>query len=177
MVEILTWVSLITGGILILMLLLSLIGGLDLDIDIGGGDVDVDSGGLGFVKGFLTFISVTTWIIKALLIGGKHPGLATVIGILCGMVALFVVSYVFKLMLKNESNVNWSMNDALYQKGKVYLKIPATEGEGIVQVTIKGAKRELKAKSFNKKEIITGAQIKIVDVEENYVLVLQEEIE
>ncbi len=177
MIEILTYVSLVTGGLLILMLLLSLIGGLDLELDIGGGDVDVDAGGLGLIKGALTFISVSTWVMKIILVGGKHPGIAVAIGVICGLLAFLLLSSIVKLLLKSAENVNWDMEDALFQKGEVYLKIPASKGEGIVHVKIKGTNRELKAKSFDNKEIITGSPVKIVEVDENYVIVVQEEKE
>jgi len=80
MITILTWVSIIAGGILILMMLLSIIGGLDLDldVDIGSTDVETDAGGLGVIKGFLTFVSVSSWIIKVLLAFDKHPGMAII---------------------------------------------------------------------------------------------------
>jgi len=55
--EILTYISIFSGGILILLLFLSILGGLDLDFDFPDGDGEVDSsGGIGIVKGGLTFI-------------------------------------------------------------------------------------------------------------------------
>ncbi|NNE27791.1 MAG: hypothetical protein HKN09_13175, partial [Saprospiraceae bacterium] len=68
MITILTWVALIAGSFLILMMLLSVIGGLDLDVDLGSTDVDTDAGGLGLIKGVLTFISVASWVMKVLLV-------------------------------------------------------------------------------------------------------------
>ena len=62
------------------------------------------------------------------------------------------------------------MNDAVYQEGKVYLRIPK-DGEGIVHVKIKGANRELKAKTRNRKEIKTGASILVTEVENEFVIV------
>lgn len=170
---ILFWVSIVTGGLLILLLLLSLIGGLELDMDVGG-DIDVDAGGLGLLKGMLTFISISSWVIKIVLATGKHPGIAILIGVACGFIAFALLNYMLVLLMRNAVNVNWSMNDALFQKGKVYLKIPAENGEGIVTVSIKGAKRELKAKSFNNKEITTGSNVKVMEVDENYILVMEE---
>jgi len=70
MITILTWISITTGGILILMMLMSLIGGLDLDfdLDVGSTDTDTDSsGGLGAIKGALTFVAVSSWVVKVLL--------------------------------------------------------------------------------------------------------------
>ena len=173
MIEILTWVSIIAGGILILLLLLSLIGGLDFDVDldIGSTDVDTGAGGLGVFKGLLTFISVTSWVIKILMTSQKHTGIAVGIGLLSGIAALLLLNYLVRAMLRNDSYVNWTMEDALYQQGTVYLKIPADNGNGIVHVKVKGANRELKAKSFDKVEISTGEPISVMDIDGEYVIV------
>lgn len=171
MITILTYVSIIAGGILILLMLLSLIGGLDLDIDIGDSDVDSDAGGLGLIKGFLTFISVSSWMVKILLAANKHIGLALSIGIMCGFAAIAVLNYIFRLLLKNESNVNWEMADAIFQTGEVYLKIPSGGGSGIVNVNINGVQRELKALSTDNTELKTGAAIKVLEIDGEFVKV------
>lgn len=173
MIEILTWVSIFSGGILILMLLLSLIGGLDFDVDfdMGSTDVDTGAGGLGVFKGILTFVSVTAWVIKVLVATKKHMALAICIGILSGIAALLLLNYLIRLMLKNDTNVNWSMEDALYQKGEVYLKIPGKKESGLVHININGANRELKALSFDKKQIQTGTAIEVMDVDGDLVIV------
>ncbi len=177
MITVLTWVSIFAGGILILMLLLSLIGGLDLDVDIdlGSSEVETDSGGLGVVKGLLTFISVSSWVIKVLLVSNKHVGLAVSIGIISGILAFALLNYLLKLLLRNEKNVNWSMDDALFQKGEVYLRLPAGTGSGIINVEINGAMRELKAKSNDGSEIKTGEQIHVIDIDGDYALVQKDE--
>lgn len=171
---ILTWVSIITGGLLVLFLILSLLAGLDLDFDIESPDpessVDGDAGGLGVIKGFLTFISVSTWVIKALLVSNKHLGIAVAIGIFAGAVALLLLNYLLKLLMSNVENVNWKTSDALHQTGTVYLKIPA-DGKGIVNVEVNGALREINAKSVNNQEIKTGETIEVVSVENDIVFV------
>ncbi len=170
MITILTWTSIIAGGILVLLLLLSILGGLDMDIDIGGDDADTSEGGLGIIKGLLTFVSVGAWMMRILLIGDQHPGLALAIGVVAGLVALFLLNYLLRVLLSNEENVNWEMDDALFQTGEVYLKVPAKDGSGIVNVDVKGASRELKARSRNG-ELPTGTSIRVVDIDGEYVIV------
>lgn len=176
MIAILTWISIIAGGLLIILLLLSLLGGLDLDIDIDGGsaDIDTDASGLGVLKGVLTFVSVSAWVIKVLLATNSHPALAIVIGVLIGLLSFALLSYLIRVLMKNNENVNWSMDDAMFQTGRVYLKIPAGKGEGIVHIGIKGANRELKARSNDDKEIKTGENVRVVDIENEYVIVTKE---
>lgn len=176
-IDILFWVSIFSGGLLILLMLLSLVGGLDLDVDLdlGSPDVETDAGGLGLIKGFLTFISTSAWVIKILIVTKQNIWLASVIGIGVGIACFLILNYIFKLLLKNDLNVNWKVEDALFQNGKVYLKIPASSEEsGIVQVEINKAIREIKARSRDEVEIKTGESIRVVDIQGEYVIVQKE---
>lgn len=172
MITILTWVSIIAGGILVLLLLLSLLGGLDIDVDIetGGGDIDTSAGGIGLMKGMLTFVSVSSWVMKVLMVGQQGKTLSIVIGILAGILAFMILNYLLKFLMKNEENVNWKMSDALFQKGSTYLRIPS-DGEGIVQIEIRGVSRELKAKTKNGTEIKTGESVIVVETQNEFVFV------
>ena len=172
MITILTWVSIIAGGILVLLLLLSLLGGLDIDVDIetGSGDVDTSAGGIGLVKGFLTFISVGSWVVKILMLNNNGSTISITAGVFSGILAFGILNYIVKLFLNNQENVNWSMSDALFQKGTTYLKIPEG-GDGLVLVDIRGTSRELKAKSKNGQEIKTGESIIVVETINEFAIV------
>lgn len=171
MIEVLTWISIFSGGLLILLLLLSLIGGLDLDIDLGDTDVDTDTGNIGILKGFLTFLSVGSWVVKIVLVLEKNPAAAFGIGLLVGLLAVFLLNLLMRILLKNQSNVNWSQDEALFKEGKVYLKIPEGTGTGIIHVNINGVHRELKAKTNSGKSIPTGATVLVEDLLENIAVV------
>jgi len=174
MITLLTWTSIFAGGFLVLMLLLSIFGGLDMDVDIGDTEVDADGGGLGIVKGFLTFLSVASWVMKILLGSEQNPAIAACIGVVAGLVAFYILSKLFKMLLRNEENVNWTINDALFSTGEVYLRIPE-DGNGLVNVTINGVTRELKAKTYNNKLLPTGTPIAVTDIEGDYVIVQEKE--
>ena len=92
------------------------------------------------------------------------------IGITAGFFALLLLSYILKLLFRNEENVNWDLDDSLFQRGEVYLKIPQL-GSGLVNVNVNGTTRELKAKSKDNEEIKTGDKIVVVGVEGDFVLV------
>lgn len=172
MIAILTWISIGAGGLLILLMLLSLIGGLDLDLDLGDTDVDVDSSGsLGLVKSFLTFVSVSTWVMKILMTGNMGTTIALLVGVLSGTVAVFLLGWLFNTLLKNQVNVNWKLEDSLFKEAKVYLKIPAGGKNGIIQAELNGAMREMKALSDNGHEIETGEMVMIQEVRGNVVVV------
>lgn len=164
-IEILTWVSIISGGLLILMMGISLLAGIEWEVEVADGDLD--SGGIGLTKGGLTFISVSSWIVKIILESGTPVYLAILAGLMSGIVSVIILSWVFRLLLRNQVNVNWLPEDAIGKTGKVYLKVP-TDGSGIVLVTIKGSKRELKAKTKDPKDIPTGAKVFINDYENGF---------
>jgi len=174
MIELLTWISLISGGMLIILLLLSLLGGLDLDFDVDADvETDTDTGNIGIVKGLLTFVSIGSWVVKLVLAVDQNPVVAFSGGIVAGLVAVFLLNAVLHFFLSNQANVNWSHSEALYQEGKVYLKVPAIEGEGIVQVKIKGALRELKAKTNEDFDIPTGSLVIVEDIIDDIAIVSQ----
>lgn len=170
-ITILTYISLFAGGVLVILMVLSLLGGLDLDFDLGESDFEMDAGNLGVIKGLLIFVSIGSWVMKLLLVSHQHPAMAITIGLVAGVGAFMLLSYLFKLLLRNQENVNWTISDTLYQEGKVYLKIPGGGESGIVQVNVKGALREMKAKSRNDEEIATGESVAVVDLAGEYVIV------
>ena len=160
MILLLTYIAAICGGVLVLLLLLSLISGLDLDFDL---DVDAD-GGYGYLKGALTFFTFSAWTARILLISQANPVLAFVLGGVAGAVAVWIMSLVVRFLLSQQEEVNWSPAEALLEQGKVYLRIPAG-GEGIVQVTVRGRKREMKARSRADEDIPTGASVVVEEVD------------
>ncbi len=169
MIEILNYVAFFTGGLLIVLLLLSLIGGLDLDLDF-----EVDAGGLGIVKTVLTFVSIGTWTTKAFLATQESPTVAILVGAAAGAVAVFIVSRILRFLLSQQSNVNWTPTDALAEQGKVYVPIPAS-GEGVVTVRIRGTQRELKARSAAGTKLSTGTVVVVEDVEDGVLIVREEQ--
>jgi len=167
-------VSLIAGGLLVLLLLLSILGGLDFDLDVDSGDADAGGGGLGIIKGILSFMSVSAWMMRIALMSDQTMPVALLMSAVAGILALLFLNWVVRLLLKNESNVNWSIKDALFKEGEVYLKIPAEGGSGLVHIVINGTRRELKAKPIDPIEIKTGEKVVVMSVENEYVIVKPE---
>ncbi len=171
MLDILFWISMFTGGILLILFLLSLIGGLDLDIEAGDTDVD-GSGGIGLIKGALTFISISSWVFRILLIYNQPRPISLLGGILAGIVAVYLLSKLFVFLLNQQEFNEWTIEDSLGLDGKVYLKIPpAQKGTGIVQVLINGSLKDLKATTLDTEEIPTGSSVKVVDVDQQQVVI------
>ena len=169
------WISIVTGGILVLLLLLSIIGGLDLDLDVDfdfetDTDTDVGHGGLGVLKGGLAFISIATWVAKIVLVSGFNLYLVLFISFSSGALAVVIIGLVMRQLLKIETNTNWHPEDAVFKMGKVYLKIPQN-GYGIVQVKINGSNRQLKA-TTEEKDINTGETVLIEEVSDGIAKVI-----
>jgi len=165
MLTTLLYISLITGGLLVIMLLLSLVSGLDLDFDIGDGE---DGGGI--VKPTLVFFSIGSYIVRGFLMAESNPIIALIAGLISGAIAVFILSVVLKWILSQQENVNWSPEDALYLIGKTYLKIP-TDGTGLIHVEVNGVTREFKAKTLDKFDIPTGSKIQVEKIDGQEVIV------
>ncbi len=95
----------------------------------------------------------------------------SLLGAAAGAVGVYMLSLILKFLLSQQSNVNWSVHDAIMEKGTVYLRIPAG-GEGLVRVNIKGAKRELKARSKATEDIPTGAPIVVDEIGSDGIVVV-----
>lgn len=171
MVGILTTVALVSGGILALLLLLSIVLGMDFDLDVD--TPDADTGGVGWVKGILAFVAAGTYATAIGLKGEFHPLVAILIGIAAGSIVVWILSALLKFLLGRQENTNWEMTDALGNPGKVYLKIPAY-GQGIVRIEMRGAARELKARSKEGTELRTGTPVRVVGVENEIAWVVAE---
>ena len=128
MIIALTYLSLVCGGLLVLILLLGIIGGLDLDVDLDfDSDTDTESGGgVGIIKGGLAFLSIGSWTVKLLLVASTNPVVSIVAGVAAGAVAVYLMTLAVNWMLGQEENVNWTARDAVFQPGQVYLRIPST---------------------------------------------------
>ena len=172
MLDILFWISIFSGGTLLLLFILSFVGGLDLDVDIdlGSGDVDTDAGGVGWVKGGLIFISIGCWVFRIFLLLEQSTPLSLTAGIVAGLLVAYVLSKLVRFLISQTEDNTWDIEDTIGSEAKVYLKIP-TNGNGIVQVNINGAIHDLKAITKDDVEIATGAYVRINDVENGLLVV------
>ncbi len=165
LIQISYYVAIFSGGLLTLLLLLSLIGGIDMEMDIDVGNIDIDAGGLGIVKSILTFLTFFSWVAYILLNAAVNPILTLLVSIGVGIGTVLILAWVLRFFLRMQSNVNWEFHEAEGKTGKVYLKIPE-KGTGIVNIEINGVNRELKAVSLDEVEIPSGSEILVHQVAE-----------
>ena len=158
--------------LLILQTLLSMIGA-DADVDF---DVDTEIS-LDFsvfsVKSIIAFITFFGWMGVIGLGRGWSLPLTVLAAAGAGLVAMLLVAYMLFQFQKLESSGTMAFSDALLQEGEVSLAIPAAGiGQGQVSVEVNGQVRELAAVTSGE-AIPTGARIKVVDILEDNLLLVE----
>lgn len=159
------WSAAVGGGLLVISLLLTLIGGdADGDVDADAdADGDVSGGGLSFrtVVAFLTFFGLTGML--GLKLGWSElPSLG--VATLAGGSAFWLVGLAMLQLHRLRSSGNVDIRNAVGVEGVVYLKIPAERtGTGSVTVPIQGRTMQYKAVTKGP-EIRTGEFCRVVAV-------------
>lgn len=193
-IEIIYWGSTIIGGTLFLLrtIMFMVGGGVDhdaLDADFQGdmpGDhdfhLDVDHteaiGDSDFSFKILSLQGVTAFFTMFGLIGLSllRANLAIIFtilgGIIAGLFAVWVISILFSQMKRLQSDGSLKIQNAIGQKGKVYLAIPA-KGSGQVQLPVQGSLRVFDAVANDQKSINTGVNVQVTGVVDNKTLVVK----
>ncbi len=172
-VDLLLWIGMAAGGLMILLMLASILGGLDL----GGGDVDIDiegdaDPGLGIVKSALTFVSVASFTARAFMLNSSISNVLIIgASIIAGSLAVMILTVVLKLLLSNQETGNWNMSDAVGLPANVYIPI-AKNGFGRVIVKINDADREINARSESGKALSTNTRVLVIDANEDHLTVV-----
>lgn len=170
------WLGALTGGLLIILLLISIIGGMDFEADAdvdgwGGHDGSAD-GSIGIVKGGLTLISVAALTARAILLNTTLPWFPVfLLAVLAGIVSVALLSWFFRWLLRNQEDGNWTLADAEGKVGQVYVPIPP-EGEGRITIEINDTNREVTAKAKNGMSLETNRKVLVVDSQEDLVWVI-----
>ncbi len=182
--------AIVGGALFCARLILFFVGGFgdgDMDVD---GDMDFDADGdIGDADGglgdsdvsfrVLTFQGVTAFFMMFGLTGLAlskefNARAATAIGggMLVGVFAVWLIAKVMSMMRGLQSSGTIEMKNAIGEKGSVYLTIPPG-GTGKARVTVQGRLLVLNALSKSGEEIKTGAQIEVVEITGDNVLVVE----
>jgi membrane protein implicated in regulation of membrane protease activity len=97
---------------------------------------------------------------------------AGAVGVLAGLVTVWVIGKVFSGMIKLQSDGTLRLSDAVGQQGKVYLTIPAN-GTGQVQVGFQGRLMIYEAVSASKEAIKSGEPVVVIDITGGNILVVE----
>lgn len=176
--DLLFWIGMAAGGLLIVLLLISIFSGMDIggDVDVAdGGDVDAhdgDAGGFGIVKSVLTLLAVGTLTARAIILNSSWSWpLVTFASIMAAVISVWLLAWFFRWLLKNQEEGNWYLWQAEGKVGVVYVPIPA-DGKGRITVTVNNVNREISAKSQNGDAMSTHQKVLVVDAKDDFVVVI-----
>lgn len=172
-------VALIGSIILVILLVLTLLGG-DAE-DFEGGDVDTDidgDTGIGFqflsFKNLMGFFTIFGWSGIACLDAGMSKGLTVLISMICGLLMMLAMAALFYYLGKMQSSGTLKLKNALNQVGEVYLTVGANRSKiGKVSVTVQGTLRELDALTDEENDLVLSNVVRVKEVTDNGILIVE----
>jgi hypothetical protein len=173
------WITaLISSGIILVLIVLALIGG---DADDMGGDVDAEvegDSGIGFqflsFKNLMGFFTIFGWSGIACLDNGLSTSLTVIISVICGLIMMTAMAALFYYLAKLQSSGTLKLKNALNQIGEVYLTVGKNRSSiGKVSINVQGTLRELEALTDEKNDLVQGNVVKVNEVTDNGILIVQ----
>ena len=171
-------VALIASAIFVVLVILTLIGG---DVDDVSGDIDADvdgDTGIGFqflsFKNLMGFFTIFGWSGIACIDNGLSVGVTILVSVICGLVMMFAMASLFYYLSKLQSSGTLKLKNALDQIGEVYLTIGANRSNiGKVSISVQGTLRELDALTEEERDLKQGDVIRVKEVTENGILIVE----
>lgn len=171
------WIVASIGSIILLVLIvLTLMGG-DVE-DMGDVDADIDADtGIGFqflsFKNLMGFLTIFGWSGIACIDNGLSTGLTIIISVICGLVMMLSMASLFYYLAKLQSSGTLNLKNAKNQIGEVYLTIGANRSRmGKVSVNVQGTLRELQALTDEEKDLVQGNVVKVHEVTDTGILIV-----
>lgn len=150
--------------------------GMDLDGDFDGADFDGDFE-LGLeiftIRNFIAFVTFFGWGALWAFSIGKSQTLSIVLGLVSGLIMMFISAGFFYLMKKMTASGNLRLDNAVGRVGEVYLKIPPKQsGVGKIQINVQETLRELEVMTASEVALERGTLVKVIGkVSESILLV------
>ncbi len=170
-------IALLGSLIFLITMILSFVGG-DAD-DIGDVDSDIDGDtGIGFqfitFKNLVGFFTLFGWSGIACIDAGFSKPLTITISIVCGLIMMGIMGAMFYYMNKLNDSGTLKFKNAINAVGEVYLTVGANRSSiGKAHVRIQGALRELEALTDADTDLKSGSVIKVKDVTDNGILIIE----
>ncbi|WP_289037364.1 hypothetical protein [uncultured Zobellia sp.] len=173
------WVTaLVASVILIILLLLTFIGGEVDDID-GDVDAEIDADtGIEFqflsFKNLVGFFTLFGWSGIACLDAGMSKGITVLISLVCGLLMMLAMASLFYYLGKLQSSGTLKLKNALNQIGEVYLTVGANRKSiGKVSINVQGTLRELEALTNANEDLVQGNVVIVKEVTANGILIVE----
>mgnify|MGYP003667212655 CR=1 FL=1 len=172
------WITAIIGSVLLIILLvLTLLGGDADDIGDIDGEIDLDAG-INFqflsFKNLVGFFTIFGWTGIACLSAEISYGITLMISLFCGLLMMFAMASLFYFLSKlNSSGGALKINNALGGIGEVYSTIGANRSTiGKVQIKVQGGYRELEALTDESFDLKQGNIVKVAEITSNGILIV-----
>ena len=171
------WIVAIVGSIILLgLIVITLIGG-DVE-DMGDVDADIDADtGIGFqflsFKNLMGFLTIFGWSGIACIDNGLSTPITIIISVICGLAMMLAMASLFYYLAKLQSSGTLNLQNAKNQIGEVYLTVGANRSRmGKVSINVQGTLRELQALTDENKDLVQGNIIKVHEVTETGILIV-----
>lgn len=161
--------------LLILQTILLLLG-------IGNGDADSDSNfdtgddGLALfsIRGIVAMLSIGGWSGIAMIELNLNNMLAVPLSVLIGLLTLFGMALLIKVLLQLQSSGNIELLGAIGKTGQVYIPIPANmQGSGKINITLQDKYSEITAMTNDYTDLKTGELVRVIATDEIGILVVE----
>ena len=152
-------------------------GDMDMDMDMDmDGDYSLDADFTVFsTRSIIAFFTFFGWTGVASLNAGASLMTTLIASSISGSLAMAMVGVLMWQFSKLSQDGNIDINDALFQTGEVYLRIPPKDkGQGKVHINIQGSLKEVDAITESTEAIPTGAFIRVEEVLDNRLLVVSQ---
>ncbi|CAM1350967.1 hypothetical protein [Tenacibaculum insulae] len=172
------WIITGIASLIFLFVLISTFVGADTD-DIGDIDAEIDADiGAGFqfftFKNVVAFFAIFGWSGIASIDAENSKSITIIISLFCGLTMMFVMAAMFYYISKLGASGTLKMQNALNSIGEVYLTVGAKRSSiGKVQVKVQGALRELEALTDYNEDLKQGNVIKVIEVTNNGILIIE----
>lgn len=172
------WGCAIVASIFMLVqLVLSLfgMGDFEFDADVPNADGLDASGGMDLftIKNITNFFVGFGWAGVSLRDVIVSDALLITVAIACGAIFVIIFIFLFKQLMKLESNGAVGIQECVGRSANVYLRIPsARTGKGKVQISLNGSIREYDAMTDDATSIPTGAIVKVLELTGNACLLV-----
>ena len=114
------------------------------------------------LRNLIAFALGYGWVGYASLLTGMSSLVAVVLGIISGVLLVWVIYKLMRVLYRLESDGTTKMSEAVGKIGEVYLEID-DNSPGKILVLLRGAKRELPAVNYRGGRLERGTQVRILD--------------
>lgn len=172
------WIIALIASILFVVVLVgTIIGGVDADVDGVDADVEADTG-IGFqfltFKNVVGFFTVFSWAGLACINSGYSNTITLTVSFLCGLAMMFILAWLFKFMANQAESGTLNIKNAIGQIGEVYITVGKERSSmGKIQIKVQGSLRELEAITDEKEDLVQGNVIKVLEVVSGELLLIE----